>query len=66
VCHLLRSTDRPVGDIAASCGFADAGYMATVFRRGLGMSPGDWRRLGRSATAGGGSEPQPASDSPAR
>jgi AraC family transcriptional regulator len=42
--RLLRTTDSPVRDIAAACGFASPNQFATVFRKGLGVTPTAYRR----------------------
>lgn len=41
---LLRFTDRPVGEIAQSVGFQEAGYFIRVFRAQEGMTPLEYRR----------------------
>jgi AraC family transcriptional regulator len=41
---LLRSTDRPVLDIALSCGFESLGSFTTLFRRHLGAAPAAFRK----------------------
>jgi transcriptional regulator GlxA family with amidase domain len=41
---LLRSTDRPVLDIALSCGFESLGSFTTLFRRYLGAAPAAFRK----------------------
>ena len=42
--QLLRETARPVTDIALSCGCSSPSYFGKVFRRQMGVSPGDYRR----------------------
>ncbi|KAF1008321.1 MAG: HTH-type transcriptional activator Btr [Luteibacter sp.] len=42
--RLLRDSDRPLGDIAAACGFSEAGHLSRVFARLVGVPPGTWRR----------------------
>jgi AraC family transcriptional regulator len=44
--RLLRDTDEPLKVIAAECGFLDANYLGKVFRRQMGVSPGEFRRSG--------------------
>lgn len=44
--RLLRETDLGLAAIAARCGYADAAYFCRVFRRGIGVSPGDFRSSG--------------------
>jgi len=43
-CRLLISTSRTVTDIAAACGFGDAKNFYSVFKKYMGMPPGDYRR----------------------
>lgn len=45
--QLLLETDRAVSEIARMCGFSDAGYFSTVFRRAEGMPPEAYRRASR-------------------
>jgi transcriptional regulator GlxA family with amidase domain len=49
--HLLRSTDMQVAEICLAVGFASVGSFTTTFRRHVGITPMDYRRLnsGRSA-----------------
>ncbi len=42
--NLLRHTDTPVAEIGNSCGFPDAGYFSTVFKRYEGMTPAEYRK----------------------
>lgn len=42
--NLLRHTDASIARIGASCGFPDAGYFSTVFKRYEGMSPAEFRK----------------------
>lgn len=50
--HLLRTTDMQVGEICLAVGFASVGSFTTTFRRHVGITPMDYRRLnaGRSAS----------------
>jgi transcriptional regulator GlxA family with amidase domain len=50
--HLLRTTDMQVGEICLEVGFASVGSFTTTFRRHVGITPMDYRRLtaGPSAT----------------
>lgn len=41
---LLRFSDSPVSQVAAECGFQDAGYFIRVFRRVEGMTPLQYRK----------------------
>lgn len=43
-CHLLVSTEMPVGLVAGASGFANAGHFFTLFRRRHGMPPAEFRR----------------------
>jgi AraC-like DNA-binding protein len=49
--HLLRSTDMQVAEICLAVGFTSVGSFTTTFRRRVGITPMDYRRLhaGRSA-----------------
>ena len=42
-CDLLRGTDRPLADIAGSCGFCDQSYFTRVFQEIKGMTPRQYR-----------------------
>jgi AraC family transcriptional regulator len=46
--HLLKTSDLPLSDIAAHCGFADQAHMTRLFRRCFAMPPGEYRRHLRS------------------
>ena len=48
VCHLLSSTDTPIGAMAAFCGFKSDIALSTLFRRRFGMSLLAWRRQNRA------------------
>jgi len=43
--ELMVMTDQSLCRIARQCGFADQSHFARVFRRLVGPSPADWRRL---------------------
>lgn len=43
-CHLLVSTDKPVGLIASDSGFANPGHFFALFREHHGMTPSEFRR----------------------
>lgn len=47
----LTYTDKPITDIAQSIGFGDASYFTRFFRRGMQMTPKEYRR--RSGTTKG-------------
>ena len=36
---LLTSSDRQIGEIAAICGFDDAGYFARIYKEQYGHTP---------------------------
>lgn len=44
---LIREGGLPMAEIARLTGFASPGYFSTVFRRFMGVSPGEYRRLMR-------------------
>ena len=41
---LLTSTDKPMKEIAALCGYCNAGYFTNAFRAETGLTPKAWRR----------------------
>jgi len=42
--ELLRTTSRPLGEIALACGFASASHFTHRFRQVLGGTPGEYRQ----------------------
>ena len=42
-CELLRSPQHSIGEIAHLCGYEDAGYFSSLFRRKMGMNPTEYR-----------------------
>jgi len=42
--NLLHHTELPVAEIGCRCGFPDAGYFSTIFKRYEGMSPAEYRK----------------------
>lgn len=46
--ELLRYESLPISEIAARCGFADAGHFSRVFRRETGFAPREWVGLTNS------------------
>ncbi|MBQ1366656.1 MAG: helix-turn-helix domain-containing protein [Firmicutes bacterium] len=45
-CDLLLSTTLSVTEIADRCGFNDSNYFGDAFRKAIGVSPRDYRKLG--------------------
>lgn len=45
--ELLRTTEDPIAVIAASVGWGDPDFAARQFRRGVGVSPSEYRRISR-------------------
>jgi AraC family transcriptional regulator len=43
--EMMVTTDHSLYQIAVRCGFADQSHFNRVFRRLVGPSPGDWRRM---------------------
>ena len=43
--QLLRQTNMKINTIASQCGFRSASYFIVVFRKQLGMSPGEYRSV---------------------
>lgn len=44
---LLEITDTAISDISLSCGFNNAEYFHRAFKKSIGISPGEYRRLYR-------------------
>jgi AraC family transcriptional regulator len=42
--QLMLSTEDSLSQIALSCGMADQSHLTRLFRRGVGETPGAWRR----------------------
>ncbi|WP_439370338.1 helix-turn-helix domain-containing protein [Bradyrhizobium sp. PMVTL-01] len=42
---LLSATEMPLAEIAAAAGFVDQSHCSRRFRRSVGMSPRDYRRM---------------------
>ncbi|MEO6055156.1 MAG: helix-turn-helix domain-containing protein, partial [Chthoniobacterales bacterium] len=51
ILHLLETTSLKLNDIAESCGFPDLSYMATLFRKKVGMTPTGYRTQFRRSDA---------------
>jgi AraC-like DNA-binding protein len=47
--QLLRSTDLPLVDIAASVGFSDPSKLSAHFKRVVGLTPRQFRKSARTA-----------------
>jgi AraC-like DNA-binding protein/quercetin dioxygenase-like cupin family protein len=47
VTELLRHSDIPVTDIAFECGFQDSSYMTKTFKKNMGITPREFRKLNR-------------------
>jgi len=45
--EMMITTDRPLCEIALSCGFADQSHFSKVYHRRIGSTPGLWRRQRR-------------------
>jgi AraC family L-rhamnose operon transcriptional activator RhaR len=48
--ELLRTTPKPVTEIAYECGFSDSNYFARVFRQHCRQTPTAFRKSGRAGT----------------
>ena len=58
---LLKTTNLPIGEIAVKSGFGNYAAFTTSFRRKLGTSPGEWRRMENAA-----SQPQSLGNGPTK
>ena len=45
--EMMVLTDKPLSQIALDCGLADQSHLSRLFRRVVGVSPGQWRRQRR-------------------
>src|SRR5262249_3624741 len=43
--ELLSKSELPAGSVAMAAGFADQSHLCRSFRRHMGLSPGEYRRL---------------------
>ena len=50
--RMLGHSEAPLATIAAECGFSHQSHMGSAFRRMLGMTPGEYRRVHRLVEAG--------------
>ncbi len=46
-CGLLESTDKPIKEIVAMCGYADSNFFIRVFKREMGMTMSQYRERKR-------------------
>ena len=42
-CHLLRTSQKTVAEVAYACGFSDPKYFSRCFKQSTGQSPTDYR-----------------------
>ena len=49
--RLLETTDKLVSEIAAETGFWDQSHLTKIFKRERGVTPGEYRRRHRAASA---------------
>ncbi|KDA05901.1 AraC family transcriptional regulator [Microbacterium sp. CH12i] len=47
--HLLKGTNSPISVIAASVGWGDPDFAAQQFRRSIGVTPSEYRRISRNS-----------------
>jgi LacI family transcriptional regulator len=47
--ELLSTTEMTLGQIASECGFSSQIYLSGLFRKRLGIPPGEWRKQQKSA-----------------
>ncbi|WP_020407234.1 AraC family transcriptional regulator [Hahella ganghwensis] len=50
-CHLLDVTHQSVGQVAMDCGYQDAYYFSRAFKKVMGVSPREYRKLRTGAYA---------------
>ncbi len=43
-CRLLKETDKTVTEIAFDLGFSDSNYLSRMFKKIIGIPPGQWRK----------------------
>ncbi|WP_370649792.1 helix-turn-helix domain-containing protein [Neorhizobium galegae] len=48
--RMIAQTDEPLSQVALACGFADQAHLCNVFRKFLGCTPMEWRRLKSSSS----------------
>ena len=49
-CDLLRNTEDRVSDIATEVGISDYNYFTKVFKKAMGVTPREYRKLMRKQT----------------
>ena len=42
--NMLLMTEKPVSEIAATCGFDDVSYFSKIFKNAKGLSPSQYRK----------------------
>lgn len=47
-CEALHKTDRNISDIAANCGYSNLSNFNRQFKRYVGCSPGNYRKMGKN------------------
>lgn len=47
-CSLLEDTNLRIQDIAGKCGYADAMYFTQVFKKNIGLTPSNYRKLNKT------------------
>lgn len=47
-CNLLEATSLKIQDIAGKCGYEDSMYFAQVFKKNVGLTPSNYRRLNKA------------------
>lgn len=48
-CETLHKTDRNISDIAANCGYSNLSNFNRQFKRYVGCSPGNYRKMGNNS-----------------
>lgn len=47
-CHMLTASERTISDIATECGFRDPKFFYSIFKKIIGVAPGDYRNQTRA------------------
>jgi AraC family transcriptional regulator len=47
-CRALATSDIPLGEIAIAAGFSDQSHFSRIFKRLMGLTPGEFRRISRA------------------